>query len=278
MFKDELARKFFNVLTDNINRGRKELDAIERKKREGNKIIYKVKVSSPDLLPILIKAGSYSQSYAKLFKYLFEELDTIDDLFEYSSVSKKDTVVQESMASVKRKYVEETKNSYNHLRKVSLMEHIYGFILWSVNDFEKGEKSKLLKTPADRKIAIAFGIFHDLGKLTPLMKQNGISLEDSHEKKSLQYYEILVARAGGDLKDEPYLFLHTLLRKHVRMEDVVKNATSEEIEATSKLKEEPKEHDRYIAICESIDAKMRVHEKERVVKEERDSTQILKNV
>ena len=85
MFKEELARKYFSVLTDNINRGRKKREAIERKKREGNKVTYKVKVSSPDLLQILIKAGGYSQSYAELYKYLFEELDTIDDVFEYSS-------------------------------------------------------------------------------------------------------------------------------------------------------------------------------------------------
>ena len=270
MFKEELARKYFSVLTDNINRGRKKREAIERKKREGNKVTYKVKVSSPDLLQILIKAGGYSQSYAELYKYLFEELDTIDDVFEYSSVSKKDTVLQSGMTSMKQKYIEETKDNYSHLKKVSLLEHIYGFILWTINDFEKGEKSELIKTPADRKIAIAFGIFHDLGKLAPLMTRNGIILGDSHEKKSLQYFEILVARAGGDLKDEPYLFLHTLLRKHVRMEDAEKNATAEEIEASAKLKEAQKEPDRYIAICEEIDAKMRVHEKARVVKEERE--------
>ncbi len=272
MFKEELARKYFSVLTDNINRGRKKREAIERKKREGNKVTYKVKVSSPDLLQILIKAGGYSQSYAELYKYLFEELDTIDDVFEYSSVSEKDTRVQSSMTSVKKKYIEETKNRFDYLRKVSLMEHIYGFILWTINDFEKGEKSELIKTPADRKIAIAFGIFHDIGKLTPLMKLNGIDAGDSHEKKSLQYYEILVARMGGDLKDEPYLFLHTLLQKHVGVEELSKNATKEEIETSVRLREAQKEPDRYIAICENIDAKMRVHEKARVVKEERKAT------
>jgi len=151
----------------------------------------KLEVESDMIFKIFERIVPYvPKEYFDFFINFFLVLDSVKNIDKISSVTPRNKYSNSSGI----KNIKET--SYDIAAKTTLLEHIANIVEMITVNYERtlsnelDEKERLSKNEFLHLIFLA--LFHDIGKIIPLMDKYGVGLDMGHEKRSLVFLKMFI--------------------------------------------------------------------------------------
>jgi len=170
-----------------------------------------------ETIELNFKSTRLFSMYKKIYKYLqSHNLVLINQLFsilnDVVNLDDIPSVTSSFKVSHYNVYLSELgmpNTSFEKLSSISLIEHIEDIIDCLIEDYDKDESLEWL-TKTEMQHLILLALYHDIGKISPLMSKYEISMSLSHEEKGELFISMIME--GGDFSDTTIRSLKRILK------------------------------------------------------------------